>query len=240
MSVVLPVVTAAVPVPLWDVVIGREALGPLPDGVCPVDVRVARADMVRGGDLVVGYFDELPGRRWMPTACVGEVCFRALPALHPRYRDVFALDGLLFQWMGHDLALIVPAGLAPVTYAAGDRVERVAERRPHHEALLRRFEQRGTVTGAVDGVVTVRFDGEVLPVALPTTAVRHIDADSAQSNRDMYGFAHGDTVTMPYRPAVRGTVVDLWRDVDEVKTAYVVWQSEPPQDVRVRDLRPAA
>ncbi|MEW2497443.1 hypothetical protein AB0942_28485 [Streptomyces nodosus] len=240
MSVALPVVTAAVPLPLWNVVIGREDLGPLPEGVASGDVRVARADMVRGGDLVVGYFDELPGGRWMPTAHVGEICFRALPARHHRYRDLLTLDGILFQWMGHDLALVVPAGLYPATYAAGDRVERIAERRPHHETLTRRFEQHGTVTGAIDGAVTVRFDGDVYPVALPTSMVRHVDADTAQSNRDMYGFAHGDTVAKPHRPAVQRTVVDLWRDVDEVKMAYVVWQSEPPEDVPVRDLRPSA
>lgn len=167
----------------------------------------------------------------------GEVCFRALPAPHPRYRDLFTLDGLLFQWMGHDLALIVPAGLAPVAYETGDRVERITERRPHHEALPRRFEQHGTVTGAVDGLVAVRFDGEVFPVALSATIVRHVDTEIVQSDRDMYGCAQGDTVTLPHRPGVHGTVVDLWRDRGEVMTAYVVWQREPPQDVPVRDLR---
>ncbi|GAB7101771.1 hypothetical protein JCM4814A_00850 [Streptomyces phaeofaciens JCM 4814] len=88
--------------------ISREDLGPPPDEVDPVDVRVARADMFRGGDLAVGYFDEQPGGRWKPTACVGKARFRAVPAPHPHHRDVFTLDGMLFQWMAHDLAPIAP------------------------------------------------------------------------------------------------------------------------------------
>ncbi|MEE1736479.1 hypothetical protein PUR49_08195 [Streptomyces sp. BE147] len=186
MSDTPPLTTTATRLPLWDVVIGREDLGPLPDGGDPAHVWVDRADTVRGSDLVVGYFDGQPGGRRMPTAHVGEVCFRALPAPHPHYQDVFTLDGIMFPWTAHDLVLIVPAALAPAAYTAGDRVELIAERRPGHETLTRRYERHGTVTGTADDAVTVRLDGDALPVALSTALIRHVNAESAQMDRSMY------------------------------------------------------
>ncbi|WNZ14900.1 hypothetical protein [Streptomyces sp. 11x1] len=232
--------TTAVSLPLWDVIVTGKPLGPLPNGVDPGRVRVAPAADVRAGDLVVGYVDGHPGGRWMPKGYVGEVCYRALPATHPQGWEVLSLDGELFQWSPHDLVLIVPAGLAPETYRPGDRVERIAERILDGSAAPRRYAHHGAVIDADDGTVTVRFDAEWLPTTLPATHVRHVEAEFVEDDRKAYGFAHGDTVTLPWRPAVRGTVVDLWRDLGNVLTAYVVWETEPPSDVRVRDLRPVA
>ncbi|MFF4276207.1 hypothetical protein [Streptomyces sp. NPDC001536] len=229
---------APVDVPLWDVIVSRKSLGPLPADVDPGLVRVARADAVRDGDLVVGYFGDEPGRRWMPTAHVGELCYRALPARHPEGWGVLSLDGELFQWSPHELVLIVPADLAPETYQPGDRVERIAERVPHGGALTRRYAHHGTVVGVDDGTVTVRFDGDWLPTTIPATRVRRVEAEDVAYNREAYGFAHGDTVTLPWRPAARGTVIDMWHDLGNVLTAYVVWENERPTDIRARDLHP--
>ncbi|MEE1736478.1 hypothetical protein PUR49_08190 [Streptomyces sp. BE147] len=46
-------------------------------------------------------------------------------------------------------------------------------------------------------------------------------------------------MTLQHRPAVRGTVIDLWLDLNGTRTAYVAWQTEALQDVPVRDLHPA-
>lgn len=240
MSTALAPAAPAVGLPLWDVIVSRKSLGPLPADVDPGLVRIARADAVRGGDLVVGYFDEGPSRRWMPTGYVGELCYRALPARHPEGWNVLSLDGELFQWSPHDLVLIVPAELALETYRTGDRVERIAERVPDGWALPRRYAHHGTVVGADDGTVTVRFDGEWLPTTIPAAQVRRVDAEYVAEDRKTYGFAHGDTVARPWWPSARGTVVDLWHDPGNVMTAYVVWDDERPTDVRARDLRPAA
>ncbi|MFF9192583.1 hypothetical protein [Streptomyces rochei] len=238
MSVALPPVCTAVSLPLWDVIVSSKDLGPLPADVDPGHVRIARADMVRAGDLVVGYFDMAPGGRWKPTGHVGELCYRALPAPHPQGWDVLTLDGELFQWAPHDLLLIVPASLAPVTYRAGDRVERIAERVPDGCAQSRRYAHHGTVIGADDDTVTVRFDGDWLPTTGPAVHVRHVEAEFVTDDRKAYGFAHGDTVTRAERPADRGTVVDLWPGGAWGTTAaYVVWETGRPTDVPARDLR---
>ncbi|WP_329317216.1 hypothetical protein OG723_44440 (plasmid) [Streptomyces sp. NBC_01278] len=228
-------VRSATTLPLWDVFVSRKDLGPLPTGVDPAHVRVARADQVRGGDLVVGYFDQAPGGRWMPSAHVGELCYRALPALHPERPGLLSLDGVMFQWMAHDLLLIVPAGLAAETYRPGDRVERIATRRTG-DGLTQRYAHHGTVVGVDDGTVTVRFDADWLPVTLRAGLVRRVDAESVAEDRAAYGCAHGDTVTLPWRPTARGTIVDLTYDLGTV-TAYVVWETEAPSNVPVRDLR---
>jgi hypothetical protein len=232
---------AASPVdlPLWDVIVSRKTVDPLPADVDPGLVRIARADAVRAGDLIVGYFDQDPGRRWMPTAHVGELCYRAIPARHPKGWDVLSLDGELFHWSPRDLVLIVPGGLAPETYQPGDRVERIAERVPYGWAAPRRYAHHGTVVSTDDGTVTVRFDAAWLPTTLPATHVRHVDAECAEYDRKAYGFAHGDTVTLPWQPLARGTVVDLWDDVG-LRRAYVVWEIGRPADMPVRDLRPVA
>ncbi|MFE1289710.1 hypothetical protein [Streptomyces sp. NPDC058751] len=239
MSTVLAPIVPPVGLPLWDVIVSGKSLGPLPDDVHPGLVRVARADDVRAGDLVVGYFGKEPGDRWMPIGHVGELCYRALPARHPQGWDVLSLDGELFQWSPHDLVLIVPAGLAPETHGAGDRVERIAERFPYGWARPRRYAHHGTVIGVDDGTVTVRFDGDWLPTTLPATHIRHVNAEFVEEDRKTYGFAHGDTVALPHRPAVRGTVVDMWH-VSGVVTAYVVWETKRPTDERARDLSAAA
>ncbi|MYX26826.1 hypothetical protein GTY75_09115 [Streptomyces sp. SID8381] len=231
---------ATVGLPLWDVIVSRKTLGPLPDDVDPGLVRVARADEVRAGDLVVGYYDDCPGRRWMPTAYVGELCYRALPAPHPLRREVLSLDGILFQWSAHELVLTVPAELAPVTYRAGERVERIAERRLENGPIHYRYAHHGTVLSADDGTVTVRFDADWLPTTLPASQVRHVEAEFVADDRATYGFAHGDTVTPAWWPATKGTVVDMWTGLDNVARAYVAWENEPPTDVPVRDLRAAA
>lgn len=237
MGVALPPMTTAVSLPLWDVIVTGKPLGPLPNGVDPGRVRVAPAADVRAGDLVVGYVDGHPGGRWMPKGYVGEVCYRALPARHPRGGEVLSLDGELFQLSPHDLVLIVPAELAPETYRAGDRVERIAERVPYGWAAPRRYTHHGTVVGTDDGTVTVRFDAEWLPNTLPATHVRRVDAECVEDNRKAYRFAHGDTVTLPWEPSARGTVVDLWDDIGLMR-AYVVWEIGRPADMPVRDLRP--
>ncbi|MER7497086.1 hypothetical protein ABT033_31375 [Streptomyces pharetrae] len=237
MSTAPALATTAVDLPLWDVIVSRTTLGTLPADVDPGLVRIARADAVQGGDLVVGYYDKDPGGRRMPTAYVGELCYRALPAPHPQGWAVLTLDGELFQWSPHDLVLIVPAGLAPQTYRAGDRVERIAERVPYGWASPRRYAHQGTVIDAEDGTVTVRFDAEWLPTTVPTTQVRHVDAEYVNDDRKAYGFAHGDTVTLPWQPAARGTVIDLWNDAG-LTQAYVVWEVGHPADMPVRDLRP--
>jgi hypothetical protein len=244
-SATLAPAATAVGLPLWDVIVSHKPFGPLPAHVDPGLVRVARADEVRGGDLVVGYFADGPGGRWMPTGYVGELCYRALPALHPQGWEVLSLDGELFQWSPHDLVLIVPAQMAPETYRPGDRVERIAERvpcideRPWDHEAPRRYAHHGTVVGADDGTVTVRFDADWLPTTLPVTQVRHVDSEYVEEDRKAYGFAHGDTVNRLGRPAARGTVVDLWGDIGRTR-AYVVWETERPTDVLVGDLRPAA
>lgn len=230
---------AAVDLPLWDVIVSAESLGPLPADVDPGLVRIARADAVRAGDLVVGYYDRDPGGRRMPHGHVGELCYRALPARHPQGWDVLSLDGESFQWSPHELMLIVPSGLAPETYQAGDRVERITERVPAGWAAPCRYAHHGTVVGVDDGTVTVRFDGEWLPTTIPAAQVRHVDAECVEADRAAYGFAHGDTVTLPWRPDVRGTVVDLWDDIG-LRRAYVVWEIGRPADMPVRDLRPVA
>ncbi|MEW1677935.1 hypothetical protein AB0O47_32580 [Streptomyces noursei] len=239
MGVIALPTTASAAVLAVPGVVTREDLGPLPADVDPGLVRVARADAVRGGDLVVGYFDDAPGRRRMPAAHVGELCYRALPAQHPLGWDVLTLDGTLFQWSPQDTVLVIPREWAPTVYRPGDRVERIAQPRRKGTAAHHRFTQHGTVADTEDGTVTVRWDGDWLPTTVPADHVRHVDPEIVADDRLTYGFAHGDTVTAPGRPDSKGTVVYLWCNSAGDMTAHVVWENDAPSDEPVHSLLPA-
>ncbi|MFB6629946.1 hypothetical protein ACFCWY_08630 [Streptomyces sp. NPDC056362] len=160
-----------VDVPIWPLIIDSKPLGPLP--VDPGLIRIAAARDVQPEDLVVGYFDGSLSHRWMWRAHPGEVCYRALPARHPLYADVLSLDGCTFAVQGHDEFLIVPAALAPVAYAVGDRVERPE---PHPVYIGVGLDRPGTVTALHGDVLTVEWDHRPDPETVPQTAVRHTDA----------------------------------------------------------------
>ncbi|MGW0033036.1 hypothetical protein ACWDXD_24870 [Streptomyces sp. NPDC003314] len=163
---------SAVDVHLWPLIVAAEPFGPLP--VDPGLIRIANASDVQPEDLVVGHFDGGLSGRWMWKAHPGEVCYRALPAPHPLYGGVLSLDGCTFATMPHDSVLIVPAALAPVTYAAGDRVERPE---PHPGYVDTRRDRPGTVTDVNGGTLTVRWDDADQPEPVQRATVRHITHD---------------------------------------------------------------
>lgn len=189
-----------------------------PAGTDMGGVRLCPIADVRPGDWVLGEFERPLNPNRLDTLMQSVACFPALPTA---LNDYISLDGQSDVWHEEETVLVIPREYIPGNaytdcgYRVGDRVERTFIYTPMHEdergkaGKARPVIQRGIVTAVEDDTFTVAWAGRWANGRAEETAMRLADPAAIARERDMFGFAVGDTVTAE-GSYLTGVVLELW------------------------------